>query len=333
MDRLWKQFAALGTGSRSNVFFKARLKLTALYVLVVAVIIFGFSIFLYQSISRNLKDASDDDFADTGSHQHFVENTLGSVEEEILLADLVILLASAGISYVLAGYTLRPIQSALEAQKTFSENASHELRTPLAVMKNDIEVLLRNPSPTSDAIQATLKSNLEEIDRMTKMGKDLLVLARSERRIETDIEKIDVAMVVQKITDKISPLAAAKNISITTTLDTPLFIMGNRSALEHILLNLLQNAMQYTPQGGSVQAQLTSIKSQVVVTISDTGSGIDPKDLPHIFERFYKGESASGTGLGLSIVKELVDQHKGTIGVESVRGQGTIATVHFPLTA
>jgi two-component system sensor histidine kinase CiaH len=200
-------------------------------------------------------------------------------------------------------------------------------------MKNDIEVLLRNPSPTKDMIQATLRSNLEEIDHMTKMGKDLLVLARSERRVVTDLKKIDISEVIQKITDKISPLAAAKNISITATVDTPLFIFGSMSALEHILLNLLQNAIQYTPQGGSIQVQLTPVKSQAVIKISDTGPGIDPKDLPHIFERFYKGESASGTGLGLSIVKELVEQHRGTIGIESVRGQGTTATVCFPLSA
>jgi signal transduction histidine kinase len=337
MDQRLKQSAASATGSGNNVFLKARLKLTALYVLIVAVIIVGFSIFLYQSVSHNLRDASDDEFADTGSHQQFVQNTLGLVGEEILLADIFILLASAGLSYALAGYTLRPIQRSVEAQKIFSENASHELRTPLAVMKNDAEVLLRNPQPTKDLMHKTLRSNIEEIDRMTKLAKDLLTLARSERSEASTMEVLDISEVAQSMAKKMRPLAESKGVGLAVDSGGSKKMLGNRTALEQILLNLLQNALEHTPAGGSIQATVAKVGVQVQVAIADNGRGIAQKDLPHIFERFYKGgdaaKSVAGTGLGLSIVKELVQQHRGSIIIESTEGKGTTATVAFPLAA
>src|SRR5258708_2061664 len=137
MEQYSKQSEGSAIDSERNVFFRARLKLTGIYVTILAIILLGFSAILIQSLARNLTDANEDNFADIVTHHHFVQNTLETVRNEILLIDLLILVAAAGASYVLAGYTLRPIQRSLEAQRIFSENASHELRTPLAVMKND----------------------------------------------------------------------------------------------------------------------------------------------------------------------------------------------------
>ena len=325
-----KPSAGSATGSEHSVFFRARLKLTGIYVLILAIILIGFSTILYKSLGRNLTDASEDNFADVESHHHFVENTLADVGNEIALIDLFILATAAGVSYALAGYTLKPIQKSVEAQRIFSENASHELRTPLAVMKNDAEVLLRNPNPTKDLIHSTLRSNIEEIDRMTKMAKDLLALARSENQVSVTTEKIDIAEVVKIMAEKMRPIAVEKHIALTVTSAARLHVEGNRSGLEHILLNLLQNAIEHTSKNGSISVAVVQETPDMFITVTDTGSGIEAEDIPHIFERFYKGEGVSGSGLGLSIVKALVEQHRGTISITSTKGEGTVVTIRLP---
>jgi signal transduction histidine kinase len=325
-----KQSEALATASEHKVFRWARLKLTGVYVLILGIILIVFSTILYESVTKNLEDASEDTFSGVESHHHFVEDTLASVRNEILLIDLIILVTAAGVSYVLAGYTLRPIQRSLVTQRQFSESASHELRTPLAVIKNDIEVLLRDSSPTKERIQQTLRSNIEEIDRMSKMTEDLLLIARSENHSSHAMEKIDIAKLVRSTCERLRSLARDKSIQLDVSAKIPVFIKGSETRFERVITNLLQNAIEHTPENGSVTVCLTQDRSEALVTIADTGSGISEKDLQHIFKRFYKGESASGSGLGLSIVKELVTQHGGTVAIVSEQGSGTIVTVKLP---
>jgi two-component system OmpR family sensor kinase len=317
------------------VFFKARLKLTTLYVFIVAIIIFGFSIFLYQSIGRNLKDASDDDFADVKSHHHFVENALPSVLNDLILADIFILIITAGFSFVLAGKTLKPIQESVEAQRAFAANASHELRTPLAVMRNDIEVYLRSNSPSKEMTQGTMTSNLEEITRMSSIVEDLLLLARSDNKLDVPRTDININSLIKKLIEKMESLAFSKNIKLIYMPSGPFVIQGVQESLERMILNILQNAIDHTPRGGSVSAIVEKEKERtetpVIIKITDTGSGITPEKLPHIFKRFYKGDSGSGTGLGLSIVKGIVEEHRGEISIQSVTGKGTTVIIKLPI--
>lgn len=333
MAPLLKQSGESAIASRDKVFFSARIKLTGMYVLLLALILFGFSGTLYQSLARNLQDAGEESFAGPDVHHHFVESTLAEVQNEILLIDVTILLGAAMLSYVLAGYTLKPIQYSMEAQKKFSENASHELRTPLAVMKSEAEVLLRNPNPTKELVRAMLISSVEEIDRMTTMTEDLLFLARSENGAHSLREKIDISELAKKSVEKIQSIAEGKGIRCIVSAGMPLFVEGNKAAGERILMNVLQNAVRYTPRNGTVSVTVEKEGSRAVLTIADTGSGIEEKDLPHIFERFYKGEMAQGTGLGLSIVKELVEQYNGTVSVASIQGEGTTVVIKFPVVA
>ncbi len=313
------------------MFTNARLKLTALYVLIVAIIVFGFSIFLYQSVGSNLRDASDDDFAGHDSHQHFVSNTLDSLQYELLFADLIIIVTSAGLSYVLAGRTLKPIQKSVEAQKVFAANASHELRTPLTVMRNDMEVFLRNTSQTKELAQKTMNSNLEEIERMSGIVENLLLLARSDNASLPTLAPLDVSILIKTMTRKMQSLADKKNIQIISKLPDSLMIQGNTALLERVMLNILQNSIEHTPQHGSITFETTQQDSQVIIRVIDTGSGIDEKDLPNIFTRFYKTESSNGSGLGLSIVKEIIDQHHGSISIESIKSKGTTVIIHLPV--
>lgn len=301
-----------------------------LYVAILAIIILGFSLFLYQSVKLNISDPADGEFVGEQSQTIFVDRALHSIQRDIFLVDLTILLLAAGACYMLAGYTLRPIQRALKAQKQFSENASHELRTPLAVMKNDTEVLLRNSFPTKESIRTTLQSNIEEIDRMSKMVKDLLAIARSENQVFTSGEKLDVTTNIRMIVQKLTSLATGKGVRVVFPPGDRLFVQGNTDAFERIFMNLLQNALHYTPQGGTIAINTWSEGTQVFVEISDTGTGITADDLPHVFERFYKGEGSQGSGLGLSLVQELVKQSGGSVNILSAKNKGTTVTVTFP---
>jgi signal transduction histidine kinase len=285
---------------------------------------------LYHSLSTNLTDVGEETFSGPEAHQNFLHETLESTEHEIMLIDLIVLLLSAGVGYALAGYTLRPIQKSVEAQRIFSENASHELRTPLAVMKNDAEVLMRNPNPSKDLVHSTLKSNIEEIDRMTHMAEDLLLLARSDNHKLPDLETIDLARVAKEVAKKMGDIAKAKGIKLEASSSGTLNIQGNREGLQRALINIVLNAIDHTPESGKIDVVLKNENREAVIKISDTGTGIDEKDLPHIFERFYKGVGTSGNGLGLSIVKEIVDYHKGVIVIESTKNTGTTATLRFP---
>lgn len=327
MEHNWKQFVEWATSSRRKVFLWARLKLTAIYVGIVAIVIGGFSFVLYQSLSQNLMDANDDAFTGVQSHEHFVHATLESTSHELLIIDLIIILVSAVVSYILASYTLRPIQKSMEAQKRFSENASHELRTPLAVMRNDNEILLRNPNPSAESVRQVTQSNIEEIDLMTVMTENLLLLARSDNSALVSTDKVDVSAVANKIVEKMRPLSKHKNIALNIDANIPCVTLGNSGALERIFTNLIKNSIEHTPSGGSISIKVINENDSVLVTVIDTGSGIDEKDLPNIFERFYKGQTSKGTGLGLAIVKELVNQHKGSVQISSVKGTGTVVTV------
>ncbi len=326
-----KQFAASAIASQPKVFLRARLKLTAIYVLIVAVIIIGFSFALYRNLANSLSDASDEDFTSAEFHQHFIQSTLENVNKEILLIDLIILFTAAGASYIVAGYTLRPIQQSMEVQRKFSENASHELRTPLAVMKNDIEVLLRNLNPSKQETQNVLRSNIEEIDNMTTMTEDLLLLAQAENRIARAMEKINIDNVVKAISEKMKPIGKQKLVELNMKSNGPVMILGDNAKLERIITNLLKNSVEHTPARGMIKVEVKTEEKYAIITITDEGKGISRKDLPHIFNRFYKGEGTSGSGLGLSIVKELVEEHRGTVRIQSEKDKGTTVTLRFPL--
>jgi two-component system sensor histidine kinase ResE len=166
---------------------------------------------------------------------------------------------------------------------------------------------------------------------MTKMTEDLLVIARSENRSGSAMKRLDIAEVVRKTAERLRPLASDKSIKIGVSLEAPLYVQGNETGLERVITNLLQNAIEHTPKNGSITLTTSMEADKAIVSVSDTGSGIGEKDLPHIFERFYKGESASGSGLGLSIVKELVNQHKGEIDIKSTNGKGTTITMKLPV--
>jgi signal transduction histidine kinase len=301
-------------------------------MLIVAVIVIGFSLFLFTSIKHNLQDASEDDFANATSRAHFIEHTLSPIRDTLIFTDLFIILTAAGMSYWLAGKTLRPVQRSLEAQQLFAAQASHELRTPLAVMRNEAEVTLRDSKASTIDLRNALSGNIEEVQKMTHLIEDLLLLARSERPESAKISPVLITELQEEVRTKLESLATDKGVLIIISPTERMTLKGNKVLLERILVNILQNSLEHTPPGGSIEIRNEVRENFACIYITDSGEGIPEKHLNHLFDRFYKvSVDSQGSGLGLAIVKELVSQQHGSISIESTEGHGTKVTLQFPL--
>jgi heavy metal sensor kinase len=227
------------------------------------------------------------------------------------------------------------LQASFERQKRFTSDASHELRTPLTVMQADIDLALRRPR-SADEYRETLESAQEEVARLSHIVSDLLTLTR----LDTDVafiehEPVALHELLDSVVAGLQPLARERSIKLTCRIEAPATIVGDITRLKQLFINLLDNAINYTPDGGHVHVALDLHGDEVMVTVSDTGMGIEPEHLPHIFERFYRADQArsrvhEGTGLGLAIARSSALAHNGRIEVSSAVGVGTTFTVILP---
>jgi two-component system, OmpR family, sensor kinase len=235
-------------------------------------------------------------------------------------------------------YMISRLQAAFERQKQFTSDASHELRTPLAVLRGDIEIALRRER-NAEEYQRTLASNLEEIVRLSRLVEDLLMLARADSgRVELRCELLDLGKLCADMVEYISPLAEQREQTLTYQAPTQTVTVNvDVQRIKQLLLNLLDNAIKYTEPKGTIRLSVTTEGQAAVLSVADTGRGIPPEDLPHIFERFFRrsaktsDRSAPGSGLGLSIVKWIVEAHGGKIEVSSELGKGSVFTIKLPL--
>ena len=226
------------------------------------------------------------------------------------------------------------VQSAFERERRFSADASHELRTPLAVIKSGIGVSLSRRR-TVEEHHATLESLDAQVDQLIRLCDDLLVLARGGRPRSVDSETVDLTSLLELAVEQFEPLAEEQFITIRTHIRRQLAVEGFPDDLIRLFLNLLGNAVKYTPAGGLVSIDALKQHGQIHVSISDTGPGIAKEHLPHLFDPFYRVDQArsrseSGTGLGLAIAHEIAGAHGGAIRVESVLGEGTTFEVTLP---
>jgi signal transduction histidine kinase len=290
----------------------------------------------YLSFGYILKSTIENDFPDAHDQgDQAMIQIMNDTRNGVVIIDVIAFVLTGIFSYGLAGKTLEPIKKTLNAQKAFSSNASHELRTPLAVMKSDCEVALRNPKTDNAEMRNVIQSNLEEVDRMGQMVENLLKLSRLETKNDSFSQRINVSEIVAEAAARIKILADFKDIQLKIEKNRQLEIAGSHEYLELLFFNLLQNAVNYNKPNGEVQVKYVQEENIVKIIIEDTGVGIDSKDLPHIFERFYKADknraqNTSGAGIGLSIVKEIAEKHQGKAEIKSDPGAGTRITVSFP---
>jgi len=253
----------------------------------------------------------------------------------VMVATAVLILVTALFTYIIARIALRPTRQALESQKQFIGNIAHELRTPLAVSKTNMEVALMGGG-IEEGMRRSIESTVEELDRIAEIINNLLSLSASVRPERIEFKDVDLGAAVQSALDKLHDLAASKQIDVTAKMSERRDVWGNRTALEEIAMNIVKNAISYTPAGGRISVLIQPVyPDHMEFSVQDSGIGIARKDLFRIFEPFYRSDPSrrrgvGGSGLGLTIVSELVKLHNGKITVRSAEGQGTAVTVLFP---
>lgn len=329
------------------MFEKARLKLTSYYLLIIMIISFCFSFVIYRQIGSELN---------RGLHQierrlmmeekkakfphnppTFIKENLDLAKNRVLVYLIringVILIVSGLASYFLAGKTLEPIKKALEDQKRFVADASHELKTPLTAQKAGIEVALRDRKLTLGKAKKVLKSNLEEIDSLQLLTEGLLVLARSQEDNGNSFKAVNLGNLIKRTVKKFQPLAKKKKIKIEVDLKK-VIVKGDRAGLEKMITIFLDNGIKYTGEKGKIIIKLKKKNNKAILEIKDTGRGISKKELPYIFNRFYRADKArskDGFGLGLSIAQKIIKLHHGSVRAESKLNKGTAFTIKLPL--
>ena len=227
------------------------------------------------------------------------------------------------------------LETSFTQVKQFTSDASHELKTPLAILMGELEVALRRPMSEGE-YKATLASCLEEVERLTHVVQGLLELSRAETG-QSIIERkpVRLSMLVADVCDDVLLIAETKHVELSTDLQPDIQIIGDKVRLHQAVLNVVENAVKYTPSGGSVRVELRRVEDEIRLFVSDTGIGIAQEHIPFLFDRFYRVDKARsknihGTGLGLAIVKWIVDVHYGTIKVVSTEGVGTSMQITFP---
>ena len=229
------------------------------------------------------------------------------------------------------------IESLDQARNQFVSNASHELKTPLATMKIMIESLIYQPEMESGLRTEFLTDINREIDRLSSIVTDLLTLVRMDvKDVKLSRENMSLAAVVKDTEHLLKPMTEKRNQKLQLALQDDCDMYADRTKLQQVVYNLMENAVKYTQEGGTVWVTLQKSGRSAVLKVQDNGPGIAEEHLPHIFDRFYRvdkarSREAGGTGLGLAIVHQLVMLHGGEIRVESEVGKGTTFTVELPL--
>jgi len=323
---------------RNNPFFRARLKLTAVYSAGVLALLVVFSLAIYSFFAKNITSNLEYDGQDQEESQNIELQVIQRAKDQLLAVlltvDGLVIFLVAGMSYSLAGKTLRPIEASYKKQKKFMADAAHELRTPLAVMKTGAEALLMGRASEKEYEKFT-RDFLEEINSLSALVNDLLFLVRGDSLKKIEFEKIDIGLIAKKQVELMRKYAKNKQVNLENEVNESFYIQGNKSDVKRLLANLIKNAIDYNRPDGKAVVSLSVEKNQVALKIADSGTGIAEKDLSHVFDRFYKVDAArtktaGGSGLGLAIVKEIVNSHGGKIGIKSELGKGTEITIFFP---
>lgn len=267
-----------------------------------------------------------------------IRRTIGPVAGRHLDVSLCPIQSTAGSGgLVLVAHDATAAVRYQELRKEFVANVSHDLRTPISVIKGFAETLrdgaLRDPVRGPKYLESIERS----ADQLTNLVRDLLELSQLEANAVPPATPVDLAAVARHAAEMLAPAAASRKQRFDIRIgDVPAVVLGDDRQLERAVSNLLDNAIKYTPDDGSVSLSLDIVDREVTIAVTDTGAGIPAADLPRIFERFYRVDRSrsrqmGGTGLGLSIVKHIVGAHRGRIEVQSTLGIGSTFRVHLPL--
>jgi signal transduction histidine kinase len=227
---------------------------------------------------------------------------------------------------------LATVDDTLRTHREFVADTSHELRNPLLALRTNLELLDRIEDP--EGREECVREARQQVERMSRLVADLLVLARVEAGEVIEHRPVDLGALVERIAREAALRAADRRVVVER--NDPVEIAGDEDRLAQVIGNLVDNALKYTPPGGRIALSLVREDGWAHLTVADTGAGIPPEHLPHIFERFYRvdkigARAAGGAGLGLAIVKHLTEAHSGRVAAESEVGRGSRFTVRLPL--
>ena len=230
------------------------------------------------------------------------------------------------------------LEEAIHGSKQFVADASHELRTPLTVMRGELEGLAQDPGLLGETREA-LGSVLEEVERLAKIVESLFALSRLDAgEAHAEWARFDLAALATGTAEQMNLLAEDKKVALTCRTDGAVPVEGDPSRIKQVVVNLLDNAIKYTPAGGQVRMSVERDGDLAVLEVADTGIGIPAESLAHVFQRFYRTDRSrsreqGGAGLGLAIVKSICDAHGAQVTVASVPGAGSTFRVTQPLAA
>lgn len=340
MQSAFKPFGEKDTGSFHEHYTRTRLQLTLIYsVISIALLVVS------GSITRTVfSERLDQRFAiivDRKDRVHSVflpinaDDVRSDLSNTLLLVNGVLVALSVLASYWLATRTLRPIQEAYDRQRQFLSDASHELRTPLAILQANLE---NERDGGAANLRMSAEGHLEEVKRMSALVSDVLSLSKLEHAgVDVAQEPMTVNDVLQKVVDRLAPIAAKHDVSLMLE-DAPetFTILANEEPLIRVLTNIIENAILYNRPQGSVSISLQREDGNVRIDITDTGVGIAEKDVQKIFDRFYRADKSrsrrtGGSGLGLSIARSIVESFGGGIAMKSTVDVGTTVSITLPI--
>jgi heavy metal sensor kinase len=235
-------------------------------------------------------------------------------------------------------HMIQRLDEAFQYSRRFMADASHELRTPLTVLRGELESCIQEPTPAPEW-RERLASALEEVERLAGIVEGLFAISRLDAgEAAAEWVKLDLARLAAATADQMSLLAEDKNIQVTCAATEPVWVEGDQARLKQVVVNLLDNAIKYTLNGGVVGLTVNANHSKAVLEVTDNGIGIPAEALPRVFDRFFRVDKArsrelGGAGLGLSIVKSICTAHHGHVEASSLPGQGSRFRVELPLAA
>lgn len=344
------------------MFHNARIKLTSWYLLIIMCISVSFSAVIYRvltfemdrfaqrqqvRIERQLENRElfpEPPKPVSGTIQQFlafdpdiINETKHRLQIQLIAINIAIVGIAGALGYVLAGKTLKPIADMLDEQRRFVSDASHELRTPLTALKSSMEVALRDQQFTTEEARTIMKDNIQDVNTLQKLTDQLLELARIEMNgHKKHYQVVNIRTVIDQAVKRIAPIAARQAINIESQ-SVSIAVLGDSTALVDCCIVLLDNAIKYSPKHTTVHISAITRGNDVNIAVRDHGIGINETDIPHIFDRFYRADSArsktktTGYGLGLSIAKKIIEEHSGTISVTSSIRKGSTFIITLPI--
>lgn len=325
-------------------------RLALSYLAIIMLMSIGFSIVFYKTSSHELgrqlpphslyRQTVDSTMQDSlPDVDHFFRDRIktgrAELAQKLIWVNVCALIGGGFISYYLARRTLQPIEANMEAQAQFVSDASHELRTPLTLIQTSTEVALRKPKLTAAEAKKVLEQNVADVRRLQDLTNGLLAIAKHDKS-KLVLTPTSLQEVTSEALNHVVAVAQQKDITVDEQVIN-LKVLGNKAALIQALTVLLDNAIKYSPNNSTIRITSGLEGGCGFVHVKDEGKGIEAKDLPHIFDRFYRADhsrssqNTEGFGIGLSLAKKIIDQHHGEIIARSAPGKGSIFSIKLPL--